>query len=41
MGSEDVKVARSSENVFKDLGFPDAEAERALFVLTLCVSTHL
>ena len=28
--SEDVKVEQSSGDVFKDLGFSDAEAERAM-----------
>ena len=33
--SEDVKVKQSSGNVFKDVGFSDTEAERALLsVLT-------
>ena len=40
--SEDVKVEQSSGNVFKNLGFSDAEAERALLKADLAsVLTHL
>ena len=38
--SEDVKVEQSSGNVFKDLGFSDAEAERALLKADLAVEIY-
>ena len=38
--SEDVKVKQSSGNVFKDLGFSDAEAERALLKADLAFEIH-
>jgi predicted XRE-type DNA-binding protein len=38
--SEDVKVEQSSGNVFKDLGFSDAEAERAMLKADLAFEIH-
>ena len=38
--SEDIKVEQSSGNVFKDLGFSDAEAERALLKADLALEIH-
>jgi predicted XRE-type DNA-binding protein len=38
--SEDVKVEQSSGNVFKDLGFADAEAERALLKVDLALEIY-
>ena len=38
--SEDVKVEQSSGNVFKDLGFSDAEAERALLKADLALEIY-
>lgn len=38
--SEDAKVEQSSGNVFKDLGFSDAEAERALLKVDLAVEIY-
>ena len=38
--SEDVKVEQSSGNVFKDLGFSDAEAERALLKADLAIEIY-
>ena len=37
---EDVKVEQSSGHVFKDLGFSDAEAERALLKADLALETY-
>ena len=38
--SEDVKVEQSSGNVFKDVGFSDAEAERALLKADLVIEIY-
>ena len=38
--SEDVKVEQSSGNVFKDLGFSDAEAERSLLKADLAFEIY-
>ena len=38
--SEDVKVEQSSGNVFKDLRYSDAEAERALLKANLALEIH-
>ena len=38
--SEDVKVEQSSGNVFKDVGFSDAEAERALLKADLALEIY-
>ena len=38
--SEDVKVEQSSGNVFKDVGFSDAEAERALLKADLAIEIY-
>ena len=38
--SEDVKVEQSSGDVFKDLGFSDAEAERALLKADLAFEIY-
>ena len=38
--SEDVKVEQSSGNVFKDVGFSDAEAERALLKADLVLEIY-
>ena len=38
--SEDVKVEQSSGNVFKDLGFSDTEAERALLKADLALEIY-
>ena len=38
--SEDVKVKQSSGNVFKEVGFPDAEAERALLKADLAFEIY-
>ena len=38
--SEDVKIEQSSGNVFKDLGFSDTEAERALLKADLAVEIY-
>ena len=38
--SEDVKVEQSPGNVFKDLGFSDAEAERALLKADLALEIY-
>ena len=38
--SEDVKVEQSSGNVFKDLGFSDAEAEQALLKADLAFEIY-
>ena len=38
--SEDVKVEQSSGNVFKDVGFSDTEAERALLKTDLAFEIH-
>ena len=38
--SEDVKIEQSSGNVFKDVGFSDAEAEQALFKADLAFEIY-
>ena len=38
--SENVKVEQSSGNVFKDVGFSDAEAERALLKADLALEIY-
>ena len=38
--SEDVKVEQSTGNVFKDVGFSDAEAERALLKADLAFEIY-
>ena len=38
--SEDVKAKQSSGNVFKDVGFSDTEAERALLKADLAIEIH-
>ena len=38
--SEDVKVEQSTGNVFKDVGFSDAEAERALLKADLAIEIY-
>ena len=38
--SEDIKVEQSSGNVFKDLGFSDSEAERALLKADLALEIY-
>ncbi len=38
--SEDVKVEQNSGNVFKDVGFSDAEAERALLKADLAFEIY-
>ena len=38
--SEDVKVEQSSGDVFKDVGFADSEAERALLKADLAVEIY-
>ena len=38
--NEDVKVEQSSGNVFKDLGFADAEAEQALLKADLALEIY-
>ena len=38
--SEDVKVKQSSGNVFKDVGFSDTEAERAMLKADLALEIH-
>ncbi len=38
--SEDVKIEQSSGNVFKDVGFSDAEAERALLKADLAFEIY-
>ena len=38
--SEDVKVKQSSGNVFKDVGFSDAEAERTLLKADLALEIY-
>ena len=38
--SEDVKVEQSSGNVFKDVGFSDAEAEQALLKADLALEIY-
>ena len=38
--SKDVKVEQSSGNVFKDVGFSDAEAERALLKADLAIEIY-
>ena len=38
--SEDIKVKQSSSNVFKDVGFSDAEAERALLKADLVLEIY-
>ena len=35
--TENIRLERSSENVFKDIGFPEAEAERELLKADLAV----
>ena len=38
--SENIRFERSTGNVFKDIGFPEAEAERALLKADLAVAIH-
>ena len=38
--SEDVKVKQSSGNVFKDVGFSDTEAERAMLKTDLALEIY-
>ena len=38
--SEDIKVKQSSGNVFKDVGFSDTEAERAMLKADLALEIH-
>ena len=38
--NKDVKVEQSSGNVFKDVGFSDAEAERALLKADLAIEIY-
>lgn len=38
--SENIRFERSTGNVFKDIGFPDTEAERALLKADLAVEIY-
>lgn len=38
--SENIRFERSSGNVFKDIGFPEAEAKRALLKVDLAVAIY-
>ena len=38
--TENIRFERSSGNVFKDIGFPEAEAERELLKADLAVEIH-
>lgn len=38
--SENIRFERSTGNVFKDIGFPEAEAERTLLKADLAVAIH-